>query len=124
MTGESEGTGEKRGGVFIGACGFSYDEWGGVVFPAGLPKNARLSSYARQFRLVELDSTYYGTPRPEAVKRWADQTPEGFVFTAKVPKQVTQEAKLVGPSAQAELSRFIATMKLLGPRLRSEERRV
>ena len=107
----------KRSGVFLGACGFSYDEWEGVVFPAGLPKNARLSSYARQFRLVELDSTYYGTPRPEAVKRWAEQTPEGFVFTAKVPKQVTQEAKLVGLSAQAELSRFIATMKLLGPRL-------
>ena len=56
---------EKRSGVFLGACGFSYDEWEGVVFPAGLPKNARLSSYARQFRLVELDSTYYGTPRPE-----------------------------------------------------------
>ena len=108
---------EKRSGVFLGACGFSYDEWEGVVFPAGLPKNARLSSYARQFRLVELDSTYYGTPRPEAVRRWAEQTPEGFVFTAKVPKQVTQDAKLVGQSAQAELSRFIATMKLLGPRL-------
>ena len=108
---------QRRSGVFIGACGFSYDEWDGFVFPAGLPKSARLSSYARQFRLVELDSTYYGTPRPEAVQRWAEQTPESFVFTAKVPKQVTQDAKLAGFSAQAELSRFIATMKLLGPRL-------
>jgi len=107
----------QRSGVFMGACGFSYDEWDGVVFPAGLPKNARLSRYAQQFRLVELDSTYYGTPRPEAVARWAEQTPEEFVFTAKVPKQVTQDAKLAGPPAHAELARFIATMKLLGPRL-------
>src|SRR5688572_26951958 len=117
MSEEPEGSGEKRGGVFIGACGFSYDEWDGLVFPAGLPKNARLSSYARQFRLVELDSTYYGTPRPEAVARWAEQTPDSFVFTLKVPKQVMQDAKLVGFSALAELSRFIGTKKLLGPRL-------
>jgi uncharacterized protein YecE (DUF72 family) len=108
---------EKRGGVFLGACGFSYDEWEGLVFPPGTPKNARISSYARQFRLVELDSTYYGTPRPEAVLRWAEQTPDGFVFAAKVPKQVTQDAKLAGPTAHAEMARFIATMKLLGPRL-------
>ena len=117
VTPSQKSAGGRRSGVFIGACGFSYDEWDGFVFPAGLPKNARLSSYARQFRLVELDSTYYGTPRVEAVRRWAEQTPENFVFTAKVPKQITQEAKLAGSAAQAEMARFIATMKLLGPRL-------
>jgi uncharacterized protein YecE (DUF72 family) len=106
-----------RSGIFVGACGFSYDEWEGLVFPAGLPKGERLTRYAELFRLVELDSTYYGTPRADRVARWAEQTPEGFVFTAKVPKQATQQARLQGPVALAELERFLQTMRLLGPRL-------
>ncbi|CAA9302078.1 MAG: hypothetical protein AVDCRST_MAG77-5744 [uncultured Chloroflexi bacterium] len=106
-----------RSGILVGACGFSYDEWEGFVFPPGLPKTERLTRYAEHFRLVELDSTYYGTPRADRVARWADQTPEEFVFTAKVPKQVTQQARLQGPLALGELERFLTTMRLLGPRL-------
>ena len=104
-------------GIFLGAMGFSYDEWTGMVYPPGMPKTRRLASYAAQFRLLELDSTYYGTPSPQSVARWADQTPESFTFTAKVPRQITQEARLAGPLAHGETERFIAIMRLLGPRL-------
>jgi uncharacterized protein YecE (DUF72 family) len=109
--------GGARPGVFVGACGFSYDEWDGFVFPPGLAKNDRLAHYASLFRLVELDSTYYGTPRADRVLRWAEQTPPHFVLTAKVPKQITQEARLAGPAALGELGNFVGTMRLLGPRL-------
>ncbi|HEX2517231.1 MAG TPA: DUF72 domain-containing protein [Chloroflexota bacterium] len=108
---------EQRGQVLIGTQGFSYDEWEGLVYAPGLPKNERLPTFAQQFRLVELDSTYYGTPRPQQVVRWAEQTPEGFTLTAKVPRQVTQEARLAGDEARRELARFLETMRLLGPRL-------
>jgi uncharacterized protein YecE (DUF72 family) len=43
----------------------------------------RLAFYATQFRLVEVDSTYYGIPKPESAEAWASQTPEGFVFDVK-----------------------------------------
>ncbi|TMG61720.1 MAG: DUF72 domain-containing protein, partial [Chloroflexi bacterium] len=34
----------------------------------------RLRFYASQFPLVEVDSTYYGIPKPETVESWAAQT--------------------------------------------------
>ena len=43
----------------------------------------RLRFYATQFSLVEVDSSYYGIPRPETTEAWAAQTPDGFVFDVK-----------------------------------------
>src|SRR5438105_2491826 len=43
----------------------------------------RLRFYASQFPLVEVDSTYYGIPKPETVESWAAQTPAGFTFDVK-----------------------------------------
>jgi uncharacterized protein YecE (DUF72 family) len=43
----------------------------------------RLRFYASQFSLVEVDSSYYGIPKPETTEAWAAQTPDGFVFDVK-----------------------------------------
>jgi uncharacterized protein YecE (DUF72 family) len=43
----------------------------------------RLRFYASQFPLVEVDSTYYGIPKPDNAEAWAAQTPAGFVFDVK-----------------------------------------
>jgi uncharacterized protein YecE (DUF72 family) len=43
----------------------------------------RLAYYARQFPLVEVDSTYYGPPAEQTTKLWADRTPDGFTFNIK-----------------------------------------
>src|SRR3989442_8343022 len=43
----------------------------------------RLRFYASQFSLVEVDSTYYGIPKPDSAEAWAAQTPEGFTFDVK-----------------------------------------
>jgi uncharacterized protein YecE (DUF72 family) len=43
----------------------------------------RLRFYATHFPLVEVDSTYYGIPKPENAAAWAAQTPDGFVFDIK-----------------------------------------
>ena len=106
-----------RRGLLVGTQGWSYDAWEGLVYPPGTPKTKRLAHYARRFPVVEIDSTYYGAPRPTAVARWADETPEAFTFTAKVPQQITQEARLAGPLAQRQMEAFLETMRLLGPRL-------
>ena len=36
----------------------------------------RLRFYASQFLLVEVDSTYYGIPKPESAEAWAAQRSE------------------------------------------------
>ncbi|MFB9235387.1 DUF72 domain-containing protein [Plantactinospora siamensis] len=49
-----------------------------VNTPAG-----RLGYYARQFDLVEVDTSYYAIPAPETTAAWADRTPDGFTFDIK-----------------------------------------
>ncbi|MGI8607139.1 MAG: DUF72 domain-containing protein [Gaiellaceae bacterium] len=44
---------------------------------------ARLRHYAAHFGAVEVDSTYYRLPEPELAARWAERTPNGFVFHVK-----------------------------------------
>lgn len=44
---------------------------------------ARLRWYARQFPMVEVDSSYYGIPTPVNAQLWAQRTPEEFVFNVK-----------------------------------------
>src|SRR5260370_24141566 len=43
----------------------------------------RLNFYATQFSLVEVDSTYYGMPKPENSDLWVARTPEDFTFDVK-----------------------------------------
>jgi uncharacterized protein YecE (DUF72 family) len=43
----------------------------------------RLAYYARQFPVVEVDSTYYGPPAEQTTKLWAQRTPAGFTFNIK-----------------------------------------
>ncbi|MEU7758849.1 MULTISPECIES: DUF72 domain-containing protein [Micromonospora] len=43
----------------------------------------RLSYYARQFPLVEVDATYYSPPAERTARLWAERTPPGFTFNVK-----------------------------------------
>ncbi|GAA2702036.1 DUF72 domain-containing protein [Micromonospora olivasterospora] len=43
----------------------------------------RLSWYARQFPLVEVDATYYSPPAERTARLWVDRTPPGFTFNVK-----------------------------------------
>jgi uncharacterized protein YecE (DUF72 family) len=43
----------------------------------------RLAYYAKQFRMVEVDSTYYSPPAEQTAKLWVDRTPAHFTFNIK-----------------------------------------
>jgi len=43
----------------------------------------RLAYYARQFPIVEVDSTYYGPPAEQTTRLWAERTPKNFTFNIK-----------------------------------------
>ncbi len=50
----------------------------------------RLRYYARQFPLVEVDSTYYALPSRQVAQAWAARTPAGFTFNIKAFSLFTQ----------------------------------
>ncbi len=49
----------------------------------------RLAYYAKQFPLVEVDSTYYSPPAEATAARWAERTPAGFTFNIKAFSMLT-----------------------------------
>ena len=79
----------------LGTMGFGYTEWsGGVFYPEGLKPGEYLAHYAHHFDAVELDTTFYATPTPDRVQRWADATSPTFRFAAKTPRQITHETAI------------------------------
>jgi uncharacterized protein YecE (DUF72 family) len=49
----------------------------------------RLGYYAKQFPIVEVDSTYYGPPNEQTTRLWAQRTPDGFTFNIKAFSMLT-----------------------------------
>lgn len=101
--------------VLLGTQGWSYKSWVGSFYPPDAAVGDYLAAYAGQFRAVEIDSTYYGTPAPQTVKHWHASTPGDFRFTAKFPQTITH-AKML-QDTQHETLQFLDTLALLGEKL-------
>lgn len=70
--------------VRLGTCSFADEALTKWFYPRGIKTGAeRLRYYAERYDTVEIDSTYYTLPVEEYVARWADATPDGFVFHVK-----------------------------------------
>ncbi len=73
---------------YEGWCGILYDEdqylWG-THFSKKRFSDHCLEEYARTFRSVCVDATYYALPRKRFISGIASQIPEGFRFSFKVP---------------------------------------
>jgi uncharacterized protein YecE (DUF72 family) len=64
---------------------------------------------------VEIDSTFYGVPGEEQVKRWTAVTPPNFTFCVKTPRHITHELRLV--EAVEPILAFLEVISLLGDKL-------
>lgn len=77
--------------VWIGTAGYAWPEWVGPFYPAGTSTQRMAGYYATQFPVVEINSTFYGPPRPGQLARLADRTAPGFRFGLKVPRTASHE---------------------------------
>lgn len=98
--------------VRIGCAGWAYREWRGPFYPEKLAQRKWLSHYADAFETVEVNSTFYGLPKPDAVKGWIEQTPPGFRFAVKASRYITHVKRLNSPEKYVE--RFLAAIEPLG----------
>ena len=80
--------------VRIGCSGWNYDDWRGRLYPEGLGKARWLSRYAEEFETVEVNSTFYRLASRDAVGRWVEQTPSGFIFALKASRYLTHIRRL------------------------------
>jgi len=76
----------------------------------------RLRFYARYFGFVEVDTTFYGIPKPAVVEGWLERTPDDFRFTVKAFRSLTRHERENGrprpPTADEERD-FAAALRPL-----------
>lgn len=104
---------ERR--VRLGTCSWSTRDWIGTIYSADAKPADYIAQYAKRFDTVEIDSTFYGTPRRTTVEGWRDRTPPDFIFAAKAPQVITHEKFLEG--CDRDLAEFLETMEILDSRL-------
>ena len=100
------------GRLWLGTAGWSLPRDVQPHFPG---PGSHLERYARHFPACEINSSFH-RPHGEAIwRRWAQAVPPGFRFSAKLPKTITHERRLV--DADALVAEFIAQAAPLGDRL-------
>jgi uncharacterized protein YecE (DUF72 family) len=101
--------------LHVGTMGWSYGFWLGHLYPDKMKPTAFLTEYANHFDTVELDNTFYRIPSTSTTKAWREQTPDGFLFSAKFPRVITHIKML--RDCERERDVFISRMSLLQDKL-------
>jgi uncharacterized protein YecE (DUF72 family) len=101
--------------ILIGCSGWSYPEWDGAFYPAGMDPSGYLGWYAGHFRIVEVDSTFYRVPTRRMVHGWRNHTPDAFRFALKVPQVITHKKQL--QDCAEDVAEFVAAIEPLGDKL-------
>jgi uncharacterized protein YecE (DUF72 family) len=102
--------------VRIGISGWKYAGWRGIFYPPKLPHRQELAFAARNFNSIEINGTHYSLQRPEYFARWAQETPENFIFAVKGSRFITHMKKL--RNVEDALANFFGQGLLrLGPKM-------
>ena len=110
----------KSGTIRAGIGGWTFAPWRGVFYPPKLPQSQELAYASRQLTSIEVNGTYYGSQSPATFRKWASETPEGFVFSLKGPRFATNRKVLAeaGDSVNRFLDSGVLELGLkLGPLL-------
>jgi len=101
--------------VRVGCSGWSYKDWVGGFYPVEIPASEYLRYYSKFFDCVEIDSSFYRIPSPFMIEQWKNNTPDGFLFSPKLPKKITHDKKLV--DFEGNLAYFYGVVGKLGKKL-------
>src|SRR5271163_4799588 len=94
----------KSGQIYVGIGGWNYEPWRGVFYPKGLVQAKELEYAASRLTSIEINSTFYGSQKPESFRKWAAAVPEDFIFSVKGPRFATNRRVLA--EAGESIERF------------------
>ena len=104
--------------IRVGIGGWTFEPWRGLFYPEKLAQSKELFHASRQVTSIEVNGTFYSTFKPHTFRKWADETPDDFVFSLKalrfaVNRRVLSEA---GPSMAKFFESGVSELKSkLGP---------
>ncbi|MBV9083607.1 MAG: DUF72 domain-containing protein [Acidobacteriaceae bacterium] len=80
--------------IRIGPAGWKYRDWEGIVYPKPKPRGFNELAYLSEyFDTIEINTSYYGAPRPSAARKWVESVAanSSFKFSAKLFHAFTHE---------------------------------
>ena len=93
-----------------------FPPWRGTFYPDDLPQKRELEYAAEHLTAIEINATYHRLQKPASFAAWAKAVPEGFVFSVKASRFITNRRELA--SAEEPIKRFFAQgLERLGDRL-------
>jgi len=88
--------------LHIGTGSWADPDYKKLLTAPGVPARERLRAYAAWFNHVEVNSSYYATPKPETAATWVEQTPAGFTFDIKLHRILSQSPKSAASNTLVE----------------------
>jgi len=101
--------------VLCGTSGFSYAEWRGRFYPPDLDAGEMLAFYSSRLGTVEINNTFYQTPKAELLGRWGSAVPSTFRFSLKASRRISHVRRL--KDASADVGFFFSAAEALGEKL-------
>jgi len=85
---------KASGHIRVGIGGWVYPPWRGVFYPKGLKQADELAYAAAHLSTIEINATHYRLQSAASFRKWGAAAPDGFVFSVKGPRLVTQQKVL------------------------------
>ena len=77
--------------IYLGCAGWAYNHWRGPFYPSNI--TSELEFYAQYSQLNEINSTFYRIPTETMVRGWYYYTPDNFIFSAKLTRDITHNSR-------------------------------
>lgn len=91
----------------MGTSGWKYEDWIGSFYPS---KKHHFLYFSKIFQTAEINSTFYAFPSQKVVAGWS-RAPEDFIFTAKVPQDITHKLRLdINQGADDRMREYLKLM--------------
>jgi uncharacterized protein YecE (DUF72 family) len=101
--------------IYVGTSGWHYRHWLGPLYPPGTPSRSFLGLYAKLFRTVEINNSFYRLPDKGVLAGWHDTVSGRFLFAVKASRFITHNKKLKDSGDSFRL--FFDRVRTLGNRL-------
>src|SRR6476619_2077450 len=91
--------------IRIGIGGWTFAPWRGTFYPKGHSHAKELAYASERLTSIEVNGTFYRSQSPATFRKWASEVPDGFVFSIKVSRFVTNRRVL--KEAAESIERFL-----------------
>src|SRR6476619_1669494 len=95
----------RQSHIRIGIGGWTFAPWRGRFYPKGLSHAKELAYASERLTSIEVNGTFYRSQSPATYRKWASEVPDGFVFSIKGSRYVTNRRVL--REAGESIERFL-----------------